>query len=231
MKALTIRQPWASLIALGVKTIETRSWPTKYRGPIAIHAGKHPITLAFAESFNATLIRHDAATAWQIDHDDQGASLAHRDDDVDSGFEQYAWTSGNTVGFDLPLGAIVAAATLADCVPMVDEWPRMGTGNVLFVPTADDLAYPGGSRAHVWLSGDPKGQDVSDQLPYGDFTPGRWAWVLEDVQPTEVRCPVCWGAGERYAANGLRVVCICGDAGHCSPVPAKGRLGLWEWQP
>lgn len=31
MKALTIRQPWASLIALGVKSIETRSWPTQGR--------------------------------------------------------------------------------------------------------------------------------------------------------------------------------------------------------
>lgn len=40
MKALTILQPWASLIALGHKRIETRGWRTDYRGPIAIHAGK-----------------------------------------------------------------------------------------------------------------------------------------------------------------------------------------------
>lgn len=40
MKAITIQQPWASLIASGDKIYETRSWPTKYRGPIAIHAGK-----------------------------------------------------------------------------------------------------------------------------------------------------------------------------------------------
>lgn len=40
MKALTIWQPWASLIATGEKIYETRSWPTKYRGPIAIHAAK-----------------------------------------------------------------------------------------------------------------------------------------------------------------------------------------------
>jgi len=39
MKAITIHQPWASLIACGVKQIETRSWATKYRGKIAIHAG------------------------------------------------------------------------------------------------------------------------------------------------------------------------------------------------
>lgn len=40
MKAITIKQPWATLIALGEKKFETRSWPTKYRGPLAIHAGK-----------------------------------------------------------------------------------------------------------------------------------------------------------------------------------------------
>ncbi|MEY2355573.1 ASCH domain-containing protein [Lysinibacillus capsici] len=40
MKAITIKQPWATLIALGEKRFETRSWQTKYRIPIAIHAGK-----------------------------------------------------------------------------------------------------------------------------------------------------------------------------------------------
>lgn len=40
MKALTITQPWAQLIADGRKHVETRSWPTRHRGPLAIHAGK-----------------------------------------------------------------------------------------------------------------------------------------------------------------------------------------------
>lgn len=40
MKAITIHQPWATLIALGEKRFETRGWPTKYRGELAIHAGK-----------------------------------------------------------------------------------------------------------------------------------------------------------------------------------------------
>lgn len=38
MKALTLWQPWASLIALGHKHIETRCWSTKYRGEIAVHS-------------------------------------------------------------------------------------------------------------------------------------------------------------------------------------------------
>ncbi len=38
MKALTLWQPWATLVAMEVKRIETRSWATAYRGEIAIHA-------------------------------------------------------------------------------------------------------------------------------------------------------------------------------------------------
>lgn len=41
MKALTVIQPYAELIARGVKPIENRRWPTAYRGPLAIHAGKN----------------------------------------------------------------------------------------------------------------------------------------------------------------------------------------------
>lgn len=42
MKALTIRQPWAWLIAAGHKDIENRSWSTQTRGLIAIHAASAP---------------------------------------------------------------------------------------------------------------------------------------------------------------------------------------------
>ncbi len=40
MKAITIKQPFASLIAAGLKEYEFRTWKTKYRGEILIHAGK-----------------------------------------------------------------------------------------------------------------------------------------------------------------------------------------------
>ncbi len=42
MKALSIKQPWAELISQGIKTIEIRSWNTKYRGYFLIHASKKP---------------------------------------------------------------------------------------------------------------------------------------------------------------------------------------------
>jgi hypothetical protein len=40
MKALSIKQPWAWLIANGYKDIENRNWWTSYRGQLLIHAGK-----------------------------------------------------------------------------------------------------------------------------------------------------------------------------------------------
>ena len=40
MKAITIKQPWATLIMSGVKRFEFRSWKTNFRGDVLIHAGK-----------------------------------------------------------------------------------------------------------------------------------------------------------------------------------------------
>ena len=40
MKAISLHQPWASAVAIGIKTHETRSWRTNYLGPLAIHAAK-----------------------------------------------------------------------------------------------------------------------------------------------------------------------------------------------
>lgn len=40
MKALSVVQPWATLLASGAKRFETRAWHTTYRGWVAIHAGK-----------------------------------------------------------------------------------------------------------------------------------------------------------------------------------------------
>jgi hypothetical protein len=42
MKAISIKQPWANMIASGEKTIETRTWCTGYRGPIVIVSSKSP---------------------------------------------------------------------------------------------------------------------------------------------------------------------------------------------
>ena len=42
MKTLSIKQPWASLIAHGIKDIENRTWKTNFRGRILIHATANP---------------------------------------------------------------------------------------------------------------------------------------------------------------------------------------------
>lgn len=39
MKVITLKQPWATLVAEGIKKYEFRSWKYNYRGEILIHAG------------------------------------------------------------------------------------------------------------------------------------------------------------------------------------------------
>jgi activating signal cointegrator 1 len=53
LKVLSLLQPWASLVVMGKKKIETRSWQTAYRGPLLIHAslGKRGALLAAEPPF------------------------------------------------------------------------------------------------------------------------------------------------------------------------------------
>ncbi len=59
MRTLTLTQPWASLVAFDAKRVETRSWRTNYRGPIAIHAAKgfpnDAVDLCMRQPFNRCL--------------------------------------------------------------------------------------------------------------------------------------------------------------------------------
>lgn len=56
MMALSIQQPWAWLIVNGYKDIENRTWPTTFRGPVLIHAGKR---IDFeSESFISHLVQY-----------------------------------------------------------------------------------------------------------------------------------------------------------------------------
>ena len=169
MRALTLWQPWASLIAEGVKTIETRSWP----------APKDLVGERFAIHAAAKMTREQRSIAYA---DPIGRAL----NDV-----------GIMLGGDcaaLPLGAVVATARLAACLPMV-PWndPQQRNGeHRLFV-----------DERSIWRT-NPRGGgplNMTTQLPYGDFAPGRWGWLLADVE----KLP--------------------------EPVPAKGRQRLWRWEP
>ena len=43
MKAISIKQPWASLVAAGIKTREIRQWPTDHRGPLLVVSSRRPV--------------------------------------------------------------------------------------------------------------------------------------------------------------------------------------------
>lgn len=213
MRAMTIRQPWASLVVLGVKRVETRSWraPAALIGQrIAIHASaKVPPLVTFVGDYHVA----------------QGST----------------WLHGPGVDVRMAFGAVVGSAVLTTCVPMVDRWPAPGGRNhTPLVP----LLYVGENYPPtLWAkSGEREGVDVSDQLPYGVFESGRWAWIFTDATPTTERCLACSGTGdhdggwdpiaEEWIDEDLRLPCtVCDGEGRCAPVPAKGRLGLWRWEP
>lgn len=50
MKAITLWQPWASLLAGGPKIYETHSWAAAYRSPVAIHAARLPVQAALQKT-------------------------------------------------------------------------------------------------------------------------------------------------------------------------------------
>ncbi len=62
MRALSLWQPWATLVAIGAKKWETRSWPVEFRGQLAIHAAKkrdiESLCLVNTEPFETALKGH-----------------------------------------------------------------------------------------------------------------------------------------------------------------------------
>jgi hypothetical protein len=135
MKALSLTQPFATLIALGAKKIETRSWATTHRGLIAIHASKGlgPVggergrkevcgTEPFCSVLNAALEAH-------TEHYWKGEGFLKK-------MAEHPF---------MPLGAIVATATLVDCI---------STNQIAKVPDAGTLEFAFGnykSGRYMWL--------------------------------------------------------------------------------
>ena len=161
MKAITIWQPWASLISCGIKKYETRGWPTKYRGPIAIHAAaKNPQTLPR---------------------------------EVRGVLEKYAEYIGQLD--ELPRGAIIATANL------VNVW------HIVYNPgTNVDIAKNINIGAES-LTTHKHAPDFGDyfvpterEMELGDWTPGRYAWELQNIKLLP------------------------------KPIPTKGKQGLWNWE-
>lgn len=63
--ALTLHEPYASLVAAGVKRFETREWETEYRGPLAIHAGKQCLKPAETTEALDALCRRVFGDEWR----------------------------------------------------------------------------------------------------------------------------------------------------------------------
>ena len=163
MKALTLRQPWASLVSLGVKQIETRSWTTSHRGPLAIHAGSQVV-----HHGNRYLLARRARMAKLITAEEESEIRANL----------------------IPYGAVVATCELVDVVSSDDiNWCTV---------------YPRGYECVEGRWCQPQMSNGTyvkdDQRAYGDFSPGRFAWLLSDIKPL------------------------------AEPIPAKGRRRLWEWE-
>jgi activating signal cointegrator 1 len=131
MKCLSVLQPWASLILLGAKKIETRSWATKYRGLLLIHAGK---------GWNKAVEGMCALEPFQ------SALAAHKE--------------------PLPRGCIIGQVELCDCIPIEDA--------KRYVQASPPEAM-GGFSEH--------------ELAFGDYTPGRWAWLLTAPQVVSLPMP------------------------------------------
>ncbi len=56
MQVLTVMQPWATLLALGLKRYETRTWQTGHRGSLAIHAARRRIEDPLPTGWRAKLL-------------------------------------------------------------------------------------------------------------------------------------------------------------------------------
>jgi hypothetical protein len=152
MKALTLTQPWASLVAISAKKIETRSWRTAYRGPLAIHAAK-----GFPKGAQDYLDSLVFFGAFKPKH----AAILKR-----VGLRLVPKPCKREVAGSLPVGAVIATCRLISCLPTRELQHNQIIETDLF------------AKSPVFKLDD-------QERTFGDYSPGRWAWLLADVQPCE----------------------------------------------
>lgn len=75
MKAISLWQPWASLMMLGEKKIETRIWTTKHRGPLAIHAASKMPASWLGQSRNTREFGEELSAVLHVDFEKLGPAI------------------------------------------------------------------------------------------------------------------------------------------------------------
>jgi len=125
MQAISLTQPWAQLVVLGSKRVETRSWPTNYRGEIVIHASKGFPALSQALCHEHPTYRRALGQLWEPDNLPLGAIIGtveitdclptEKADDIglyshhaewsfgDYGAGRYMWLLSNPVLYSEPM--------------------------------------------------------------------------------------------------------------------------------
>lgn len=163
MKAITIWQPWASLLACGAKKYETRSRPISYRGPIAIHAAARKCDTS---SLPASTV-HAMIQALRPVTEKQAKTAMYIPLDL------------------LPRGAVIATAELVNCWYIVHH-PGTDVDVAKHIPIGaesmtTDKHAPGFADYFV-----PTDQEIL----FGDWTPGRYALELANVKMLDKLIPV-----------------------------------------
>lgn len=151
MTVISLLQPWATLVVIGAKKIETRSWETPFRGELLIHAslGKY-----YGTGINKVSCRE----------------LCYQDP-----FRKYI--DGGKAYDKLPFGAIIGKVNMIEVAPTRHFLSLFG----------DRPKY--GLAAQL---------DADHERAFGDFSCGRFGWLLTDPVKFE------------------------------TPIPAKGKQGFWN---
>lgn len=158
MKAISLWQPWASLIAAGVKPFETRHWPpprSLIGQTIAIHAAKKVDKDAAAFAEELMFGQHEAGGFYLADKLD--ATMEGVPDELMGLFGHAS----------MPVGCIVCTALLIGAY----QCGELISGGLVKIVRRIEMP----EIAHI----DPGGVPTDD---FGDYAPGRWAWRLTDVR-------------------------------------------------
>jgi hypothetical protein len=235
---ITLFPEYAALIAAGVKTIETRPGPSYGTGKVpglSVRPGERLL-------IHAGLRLPKPDSLWEM-HQPIGDWMPVLDGLMvrEQPYLQHHASGEPGAPDDIIMhpGHIVASAILRDCVPIVGrtdckertERVCLVAGQLTHHLALDTQPRPAHMTPAEWMERKTE-FDIADQLPYGDYTPGRWAWLLDDIQPTTDRCPACWATPDRVGESAImrHVDCPVFHFG-MNPIPAKGRQGIWRWEP